>query len=282
MSSPGPGSQEHGHASRLARISAWRTRNGPLVQALASQPRRDLVVALARVAGPQAGATFTNVVNSSRSRSGEAWASCSSSRRAASILGVTVIVVSFFESVVGDHSRDHAVAVAYFRATRSPDPYTTLADSTGGPPPACPIVPNTLTTNRPQGSRTMAPACGTAPTSRTPARFPSWIPGFDSRHRLPPQGTARCPEPVTDHPAGVMRGSGGRADRRSRPAVREPEARRRASDDAGDRRQVQQRTTSRRSGADHAARHGVRWLRGAPRRDPQPHRDHPDGQREHP
>src|SRR5918995_1298944 len=54
-----------------------------------------------------------NVVNSSRSRSGLAWASCSSSRRAGSILGVTVIVVSFFESVFADHSKDHPMAVAH-------------------------------------------------------------------------------------------------------------------------------------------------------------------------
>src|SRR3954467_12266480 len=53
------------------------------------------------------------VPSSSRSRSGLARASCSSSRRAGSILGVTVIVVSFFESVFADHSKDHAVAVAY-------------------------------------------------------------------------------------------------------------------------------------------------------------------------
>src|SRR3954469_15538148 len=53
------------------------------------------------------------VPSSSRSRSGLAWASCSSSRRAGSILGLTVIVVSFFESVLADHSKDHAVAVAY-------------------------------------------------------------------------------------------------------------------------------------------------------------------------
>jgi hypothetical protein len=36
---------------------------------------------------------------------GLAWASCSSSSRAGSILDVTVIVVSFFESVVRDHSK---------------------------------------------------------------------------------------------------------------------------------------------------------------------------------
>jgi hypothetical protein len=71
------------------------------------------------------------LVNSSRSRSGLAWASCSSISRAASILGVTVIVVSFFESVVRDHSKDHAVTVTRYGATRSPpNPYTTLLDST--------------------------------------------------------------------------------------------------------------------------------------------------------
>ena len=71
------------------------------------------------------------VVSSSRNRSGLAWASCSSISRAPSILGVTVIVVSFFESVVRDHSKDHAVAVAYITTTRSPpNPYTTLMDST--------------------------------------------------------------------------------------------------------------------------------------------------------
>src|SRR3954469_22902107 len=53
------------------------------------------------------------VPSSSRSRSGLAWASCSSSIRAGSILGLTVIVVSFFESVLEDYSKDHAVAVAY-------------------------------------------------------------------------------------------------------------------------------------------------------------------------
>ena len=60
-----------------------------------------------------------------------AWASRSSIRRAASILRVTVIVVSFFESVVRDHSKDHAVTVTRYEATRSPpNPYTTLLDST--------------------------------------------------------------------------------------------------------------------------------------------------------
>ena len=70
-----------------------------------------------------------NVPSSSRSRSGLAWASCSSSIRAGSILGSTVIVVSFFESVFADHSKDHAVAVAYFRRHAHRDPYTTLLDS---------------------------------------------------------------------------------------------------------------------------------------------------------
>jgi hypothetical protein len=33
---------------------------------------------------------------------------------------LTVIVVSFFESVFADHSKDHPMAVTYFSATRSP------------------------------------------------------------------------------------------------------------------------------------------------------------------
>jgi hypothetical protein len=44
---------------------------------------------------------------------------------------VTVIVVSFFESVVRDHSKDHAVAVAASRTdTLTGEPYTTLTDAT--------------------------------------------------------------------------------------------------------------------------------------------------------
>ena len=70
--------------------------------------------------------------SSSRSRSGEAWASCSSSRRAGSILGLTVIVVSFFESVFADHSKDHPMAVAYLSSDtltgiRTPLCWTPLA-----------------------------------------------------------------------------------------------------------------------------------------------------------
>ena len=60
-----------------------------------------------------------------------AWANCSSSRRAWSILDLTVIVVSFFESVVRDHSKDHAMAVAYLWSdTLTGVPYTTLPDVT--------------------------------------------------------------------------------------------------------------------------------------------------------
>src|SRR3954469_8808144 len=70
------------------------------------------------------------VPSSSRSRSGLAWASCSSSIRAGSILGLTVIVVSFFESVLADHSKDHAVAVAYAGDTHTTEPYTTQQDVT--------------------------------------------------------------------------------------------------------------------------------------------------------
>src|SRR3954451_4755908 len=75
------------------------------------------------------------VPSSSRSRSGLAWASCSSSRRAGSILGVTVIVVSFFESVFADHSKDHAVAVAYAgdTLTGSRTPLNCTSLKPGGP-----------------------------------------------------------------------------------------------------------------------------------------------------
>jgi len=44
---------------------------------------------------------------------------------------VTVIVVSFFESVFADHSKDHAVAVAYagdtLTGSRTPLNWTSLA-----------------------------------------------------------------------------------------------------------------------------------------------------------
>src|SRR5215213_167330 len=79
-----------------------------------------------------------NEPSSSRNMSWLAWARCSSSIRAWSILGLTVIVVSFFESVFADHSKDHPVAVAYFSSdTHTSDPYTTLLDSTrpGGQSP---------------------------------------------------------------------------------------------------------------------------------------------------
>jgi hypothetical protein len=46
---------------------------------------------------------------------------------------LTVIVVSFFESVFADHSKDHPVAVAYFDDTLTGEPYTTLLDSTPRP-----------------------------------------------------------------------------------------------------------------------------------------------------
>jgi hypothetical protein len=52
--------------------------------------------------------------------------------RAGSILGLTVIVVSFFESVFADHSKEHPVAVAYFGDRLTGEPYTTLPDSTSG------------------------------------------------------------------------------------------------------------------------------------------------------
>ncbi|MBB2986098.1 hypothetical protein [Terracoccus luteus] len=74
---------------------------------------------------------MTNVVSSSRIKSGLAWASCSCKKTAGSILGVAVIAVSFFESVVRDHSKDHSGDRAYVSRTRSPgSSYTNAMDST--------------------------------------------------------------------------------------------------------------------------------------------------------
>jgi len=58
-----------------------------------------------------------NTVSSSRSRSGLAWASCSSIRRAGSILVVTVIVVLHSRVLWKVHSKDSPVAVAYVSDT---------------------------------------------------------------------------------------------------------------------------------------------------------------------
>jgi hypothetical protein len=96
------------------------------------------------------------VPSSSRSRSGLAWASCSSSIRAGSILGLTVIVVSFFELVLADHSKDHAVAVAYsgdtLTGSRTPLCWTSLprAGVTMRVPPTIGRRPRT--TRRARGS----------------------------------------------------------------------------------------------------------------------------------
>ena len=73
-----------------------------------------------------------NVASISRIRSGQACASCSCKKTLGSILGPAVIVVSFFEAVVRDHSKDHSGDRAYVSRTRSPpgSSYTTLVDST--------------------------------------------------------------------------------------------------------------------------------------------------------
>jgi len=56
---------------------------------------------------------------------------CSCRNRAGSILVGAVIVESFFESVVRDHSKGHTVTASPSTTTRSPNyQYTTLADST--------------------------------------------------------------------------------------------------------------------------------------------------------
>src|SRR5690606_5921405 len=72
-----------------------------------------------------------NAESRSRIRSGDAWAGCSCRKRAGSILVGAVIVESFFESVVRDHSKGHAVTAPSSTTTRSPNYRdTTLTDST--------------------------------------------------------------------------------------------------------------------------------------------------------
>src|SRR6185437_13061063 len=74
---------------------------------------------------------FTNVVNSSRSRSGLASASSSFKNRAGSILGPTVIVMLHSRVLWKVHSKDHPVAVTYINNDTATDcSYTTLLDST--------------------------------------------------------------------------------------------------------------------------------------------------------
>ena len=72
-----------------------------------------------------------NVDSSSRIRSGLAWARCSDRNCSGSILRTAVIVEVLFESVVEDHSKDHAMTAFISEATRSPGyPNTTLPDAT--------------------------------------------------------------------------------------------------------------------------------------------------------
>src|SRR5665647_2787782 len=66
----------------------------------------------------------------SHSRSGLAWARCSSRKQARSILGATVIVVVPFEMDLAVLSRDHAVTVASCGDTLTKIRYTTLKDAT--------------------------------------------------------------------------------------------------------------------------------------------------------
>jgi len=49
---------------------------------------------------------------------------------------LTVLVASFFELVLRDHSKDHAVAVAYSGDTLTAEPSTTLRVSTPAAHPA--------------------------------------------------------------------------------------------------------------------------------------------------
>ena len=70
------------------------------------------------------------VVSISRSRSGLAWARCSSRKRAGSILGATVIVVVPFEMDLRVLSKDHAVTVAVRDDTPTGIRYTNSKDAT--------------------------------------------------------------------------------------------------------------------------------------------------------
>lgn len=71
-----------------------------------------------------------NVPSSSPDRLGLAWASCYSSRRAGPMLGLTVIVASFSESVVGDHSKITRWPSLHLQRHAHREPYTTLLDVT--------------------------------------------------------------------------------------------------------------------------------------------------------
>ena len=86
-----------------------------------------------RVSACADSSALMNVPSSSRIRSGLAWASCSCKKTSGSIMGFAVIAVSFFESVVRDHSKDHSGDRTCMRRTRSPgSSYTNVMDSTDG------------------------------------------------------------------------------------------------------------------------------------------------------
>src|SRR4051794_9963840 len=150
------------------------------------------------------------VPSSSRSRSGLAWASCSSSIRAGSILGLTVIVVSFFELVLADHSKDHAVAVAYLGDTLTAEPYTTLLDSTRTLTAGCGIHPGypepcARALNRVVKIGTLTPAesrHGRYDCEDRPLRMTG---GYTQRFREPARAL-----PVTSHPGRGMPSAGDR------------------------------------------------------------------------
>src|SRR3954451_1146410 len=77
-----------------------------------------------------------NVASSSRIRSGLAWGSCSSRNVEGSIMGAAVIAVPSFETVVRDHSKDHAVTAPTSAGHAHPgSSYTNPMDSTQEPDP---------------------------------------------------------------------------------------------------------------------------------------------------
>jgi len=95
---------------------------------------------------------------------------------------VTVIVGSFFESVVRDHSKDHAVTVTHSAATRSPGP---VHHSAGLHYPE-PREPPRNVRRLPSLGR-LAPCRG----ARASGARPSWRPGRNQQ-----QGPGRWPGPV--------------------------------------------------------------------------------------
>jgi hypothetical protein len=103
-------------------------------------------------------------------------------------MGLTVIVVSFFESVVGDHSKDHAVAVATSTATPLPVTRTTLCWTQLRVSTEAFAARVLLTSARPRVIATSgSPGRRSLPLHGVPIRWQSAKQRFDQR---PPGGRA--------------------------------------------------------------------------------------------